>query len=133
MLNGQSKVAFEFADLCTKALGRDFVSFFHPRVETFGAVPFHVTVHFGRRDEIKQLSPPDDPNFYPWTTTMYHYARGVVAFAATGDVPNADVVEIWQVSRRIRTRPTRFIYVTKQPIRYLSCRPRLHDDHRPYT
>ncbi|MCA9999376.1 MAG: hypothetical protein KDE56_26620 [Anaerolineales bacterium] len=58
-------------------------------LEGYSGMKAHVLVRFGRWEEIKAEPMPADPNLYCVTTAMWHYAKGV-AFAATGDIANAE-------------------------------------------
>ena len=89
MLSGQSEVAMHYATLVSDTwLDRESVAPFAFLLEPWVAVKIHVLVRFGRWDEIKVLDVPEDQAFYPYTTAMTYYARGI-AYAATSQVDKA--------------------------------------------
>lgn len=57
-------------------------------LEAFSGMRPHVLVRFGKWEEIIAAPLPPDPQLYPFTTTVWHYAKGV-AYAATGEVASA--------------------------------------------
>lgn len=57
--------------------------------EAYADVGDHVLIRFGRWQEIIDLPMPENPDIYRNLTTIRHYAKGV-AYAATGDVENAE-------------------------------------------
>ncbi len=60
--------------------------------ESYMSMGPHILIRFGRWEEAKALVLPDDPDLFRTLTATTHYARAL-AFAATGDVPNAEVEE----------------------------------------
>ncbi|MBO9435207.1 hypothetical protein J7394_13405 [Ruegeria sp. R13_0] len=60
--------------------------------ESYMSMGPHILIRFGRWEEAKALVLPEDPDLYRTLTATTHYARAL-AFAATGDVPNAEAEE----------------------------------------
>ncbi len=60
--------------------------------ESYMSMGPHILIRFGRWEEAKALALPDDPDLFRTLTATTHYARAL-AFAATGDVPNAEAEE----------------------------------------
>jgi tetratricopeptide (TPR) repeat protein len=58
-------------------------------LEAYHSMRLHVMVRFGRGRQIISDPLPDDPAFYPVTTAMHHYARGV-AYASLGRIAEAE-------------------------------------------
>ena len=58
-------------------------------LEGYYSTRMHVLVRFGRWHDIVAASLPDDPDLYPVTTAMHHYAKGV-AHAALKNFQGAD-------------------------------------------
>jgi tetratricopeptide (TPR) repeat protein len=58
-------------------------------LEGYHSMRTHVMVRFGRWQDIINESLPDDPNLYPMTTAMHHYAKAV-AQATLGNFDVAD-------------------------------------------
>jgi tetratricopeptide (TPR) repeat protein len=50
---------------------------FSTSLEGYYSMSVHVMVRFGRWQEIIDAPLPDDPELYPVSTAMYHYAKGV--------------------------------------------------------
>jgi tetratricopeptide (TPR) repeat protein len=50
---------------------------FSMSLEGYYSMSVHVLVRFGRWQEIIDAPLPDDPDLYPVSTAMYHYAKGV--------------------------------------------------------
>jgi tetratricopeptide (TPR) repeat protein len=50
---------------------------FSTSLEGYCSMTLHVKVRFGRWQEIIETPMPDDPELYPVSTAMHHYARGV--------------------------------------------------------
>jgi len=61
--------------------------------ESFFAMPVHVSVRFGKWQELIDAPMPDDPELFLVTTALWHYAKGV-AYSATGDVENAAAEQV---------------------------------------
>ncbi len=60
--------------------------------ESYMSMGPHILIRFGRWEEAKALALPGDPDLYRTLTATTHYARAL-AYAATGDVPNAEAEE----------------------------------------
>ncbi len=60
--------------------------------ESYMSMGPHILIRFGRWEEAKALALPDDPDLYLTLTATTYYARAL-AFAATGNVPNAEAEE----------------------------------------
>ncbi|KAE8368783.1 hypothetical protein BDV27DRAFT_153605 [Aspergillus caelatus] len=110
MLAGQSKVALRTLDQMESSLTDDVLRVKTPPLadwlEFFKAVRIHVYIRFGLWDEIKNLPLPHDQDLYCVTTTMTHYGKGI-AWAATGNVPEADKErELYHATAK-RVPPTR--------------------------
>jgi tetratricopeptide (TPR) repeat protein len=58
-------------------------------LEAYHSMRLHVMVRFGRWQQIISDPLPDDPAFYPVTTAMHHYARGV-AYASLKRISEAE-------------------------------------------
>jgi tetratricopeptide (TPR) repeat protein len=65
-------------------------------LEGYYSMKMHVMVRFGRWREIIEMPLPDDPELYPVTTAMQHYAKGV-SYAFLKNFPEAE-----QERRRFR-------------------------------
>lgn len=92
MLAGQSKIAFDTANVLAESLTEDLLRVESPPLadwlEGFVATRVHSFVRFGRWESILALELPADTSLYCVTTAMIHYGRGV-AFAAIGRVNEA--------------------------------------------
>ncbi|KAL5118110.1 hypothetical protein ACEQ8H_003945 [Pleosporales sp. CAS-2024a] len=93
MFAGQSQVALQTVDRMEKSLPDSLLRIESPPMadwlEHFKSVRVHVLVRFGRWEELIALDLPEDQHLYCVTTAMLHYGKGV-AYAATGDIENAD-------------------------------------------
>ncbi|MEM7335303.1 MAG: tetratricopeptide repeat protein [Chloroflexota bacterium] len=58
-------------------------------LEGYSGMKVHVYIRFGKWQEIIDEPMPEDQELYCVTTAMWHYGKGV-AFAATGDIENAE-------------------------------------------
>ena len=95
MFDGQCSTAMEYAEatvrqVCPKAIqftmgGTPIGAMFF---ESFCSLPWHVLVRFGKWKEILACQAVD-PNLYPGTAAISHYARGV-AYAVLGQLKEAD-------------------------------------------
>ncbi|KAB8271901.1 hypothetical protein BDV30DRAFT_249805 [Aspergillus minisclerotigenes] len=110
MLAGQSKVALRTLDQMESSLTDDVLRVKTPPLadwlEFFKAVRIHVYIRFGLWDEIKNLPLPHDQDLYCVTTTMTHYGKGI-AWAATGNIPEADKERELYHAAAERVPPTR--------------------------
>lgn len=93
MLSGQSKIALDALDPMEASLTEDVLRVESPPLadwlEFFKAVRVHVYIRFGMWDKLKALEIPQDQELYCTTTAMTYYGKGI-AYAATGDVKEAD-------------------------------------------
>jgi len=89
MFLGQMQVAMDTADELAAALTREILEPMADWLEAFYSMKQHVLIRFGKWDEIKAQSLPDDADLYAMTTALIQYAK-TVAFAATGDIPGAE-------------------------------------------
>lgn len=75
MFEGRSAVALNAARDLTKELPAEVVRAMPAFLDAFMAVPLHVLVRFGRFERI--LDEPQPESHLPFTTAMWHYARGI--------------------------------------------------------
>jgi hypothetical protein len=75
-------------------------------LEGFVPMKAHVLVRFGRWREILDEPLPDDPDLYPVTTAVLHYARGV-AHAALTEIAEAETRQRQFREAVARIPPTR--------------------------
>eukprot|EP00298_Acanthocystis_sp_HF-20_P001498 c11910_g1_i1.p1 GENE.c11910_g1_i1~~c11910_g1_i1.p1 ORF type:complete len:550 (+),score=209.77 c11910_g1_i1:20-1669(+) len=88
MFDGQYQTARNAAEEMNKQLTKEAVMSSPNFFEGFSSIFFHVLIRFGKWEEILQLNPPEDQDFWVSKTVFYHYARGI-AFSALGQVENA--------------------------------------------
>jgi tetratricopeptide (TPR) repeat protein len=92
MFAGQSEVALNTVDRMEASLPISLLRIKSPPMadwlENFASVRVHVLVRFGRWKDLIGLEMPADKDLYCVTAAMMHYGKGV-AYAATGDIPNA--------------------------------------------
>ena len=93
MLLGQSQNALEAANGITNLLTENVLRVDRPHMvntlESYYSMNMHVSVRFGRWQEIIDAPMPPDPALYCVTTAMFHYAKGV-ANAAIGNIEAAE-------------------------------------------
>ncbi|PYI08372.1 TPR domain protein [Aspergillus sclerotiicarbonarius CBS 121057] len=95
MLSGQRQIALQVLDPMESTLTEDVLRTESPPLadwlEFFKSVRVHVYIRFGMWDEIIALSlpPAEKRDLYCVTTAMTHYGKGI-AYAATGNLPDAD-------------------------------------------
>jgi tetratricopeptide (TPR) repeat protein len=82
MFMGRYREAVDAADKICRLLTRDVLAVkdrpkFAMSLEGYYSMKMHVLVRFGRWRDIVQAPLPDDPDLYPVTTAMHHYAKGV--------------------------------------------------------
>ncbi len=82
MFLGQYRPALDAANAIQRILTKDVLSIKgRPKLamttEGYYSMKMHVLVRFGRWHEIIDEPLPDDPELYPVSTAMHHYARGV--------------------------------------------------------
>jgi tetratricopeptide (TPR) repeat protein len=80
--------------------------------ESYMAMAPHVLIRFGRWDEAIAMQPPQDTELYATLTASVHYARSV-AFAATGQVSEAEAEEQVFIAARDRVPETRLNHNNK--------------------
>ncbi|KAF2265738.1 hypothetical protein CC78DRAFT_552756 [Lojkania enalia] len=78
-------------------------------LESWVSVRVHVLVRFGRWKDIIRMKLPEDQQLYSVTTAMLHYGRGV-AYAATGDVKNAEKERDLLYAAVDRVQPSRIAH-----------------------
>ncbi len=88
MFLGQFQPAIEAADELAETLTEDVVRPLADWLEAFIPMKQHVLIRFGKWEEIKAQELPEDRELYSVTTALISYAK-TVAYAATGDIPNA--------------------------------------------
>ncbi|KAL6851304.1 hypothetical protein ACO1O0_008432 [Amphichorda felina] len=93
MLGGKSRAALAATDRMEATVTEEILRVETPALanwmEFFKAVRVHVLIRFGMWDEVKALEPLADRELYCVTNVMRYYGRGI-AYAATGDVEEAD-------------------------------------------
>jgi tetratricopeptide (TPR) repeat protein len=82
MLLGRYKDSIEAADRICALLTAEVLSVkdrpkFAMSLEGYYSMKMHVMVRFGRWREIIEMPLPCDPELYPVTTAMHHYAKGI--------------------------------------------------------
>jgi tetratricopeptide (TPR) repeat protein len=82
MFLGRYRDAIAAANKTCDLLTKDVLSVqgrpkFAMSLEGYYSMKMHVLVRFGRWREIIEAPLPDDPELYPVTTAMHHYAKGV--------------------------------------------------------
>ena len=85
---GNWEKAKEYTGLVDRLTGREFIQIMPLMFEGMGGTWAHVHVRFGKWKEILARPLETDEEFYPSSTAMQRYARGV-ALAATGQVEKA--------------------------------------------
>jgi tetratricopeptide (TPR) repeat protein len=94
MFAGQSGVALEAVGRMEASLPESLLRIQSPPMadwlENFASVRVHVLVRFGRWKELIALEQPEDEELYCVTVAMIHYGKGI-AYAATSDIPNAEL------------------------------------------
>ena len=93
MLAGRYAAAHEAAEKMRETLTEDLLRIDKPYMamllEDYHAMLVHVPVRFGHWQEIVDMALPNDPQLYPVSIAMMHYAKGV-AHAALGNVGLAE-------------------------------------------
>jgi tetratricopeptide (TPR) repeat protein len=77
--------------------------------ESYMSMGPHILIRFGRWDEAKALEIPSDPDLYRTLTATTHYARAI-AFAATGQVAEAEAEEQLFLAAKSRVPETRLMH-----------------------
>ena len=97
MFDGQFATAMKYADeaclkLCPEAINFTINDESIGKIyfESFGSLPWHVLVRFGKWDDILARPLKEDKDLYPGTTATAYYARGI-ACAVLGRLQEAEV------------------------------------------
>jgi tetratricopeptide (TPR) repeat protein len=82
MFSGRYRDAIRAADKLCRMITKEALSLrdrpkFSMSLEGYYSMRTHVLVRFGRWQDIIDEPLPDDPDLYPVTTAMYHYAKAV--------------------------------------------------------
>ncbi|EPS32548.1 hypothetical protein PDE_07508 [Penicillium oxalicum 114-2] len=88
MFAGRKGVALDAVKRMENTLPLELLKAMPDYSEVFMSVRSHVMVRFGMWQEIIDQPLPEDQELFCVTTALAHYAKGV-AYAATGDIPNA--------------------------------------------
>ncbi|KAI5457094.1 TPR domain protein [Mariannaea sp. PMI_226] len=116
MFAGQFRVAIDTVDRMEAALPEEQLRVPSPPMadwlETFQSVRPHVLIRFGKWEDILALTLPKDQELYCVTTATIHYAKGV-AWAATGNVAEAEKERSLFLEAKKRVPPTRIDYPNK--------------------
>ena len=113
MFLGRFRAALETAEEMISTLPREVMTMSSPPMADWleGFVPMkqHVLIRFGKWDDILAQDLPDDRDLFCVTTAMMHYAR-TVAYAATGQIPAADVERELFLAARDRVPESRTLF-----------------------
>ncbi|OQE32662.1 hypothetical protein PENFLA_c001G03922 [Penicillium flavigenum] len=112
MFAGQKQAAFAAVDRMEATLPKELLSAMSDYIEVFMSVRAHIMVRFGMWDEIIEIAIPSDPELYCMTIAVLHYAKGV-AYAATGNVPDAERQRELYRAARDRVPDTRLDWPNK--------------------
>jgi tetratricopeptide (TPR) repeat protein len=82
---------------------------FSTSLEGYYSMSVHVMVRFGRWHEIIDAPLPDDPDLYPVSTAMHHYAKGV-AYASLKQFEDADRERVLFRDSLTRISPQRKVF-----------------------
>ncbi|SMO39930.1 hypothetical protein [Ruegeria faecimaris] len=77
--------------------------------ESYMSMGPHILIRFGRWEEAMALELPSDPDLYCTLTATTHYARAI-AFAATGQVSEAEAEEQLFLAAKARVPETRLLH-----------------------
>ncbi|KAH7158021.1 hypothetical protein B0J13DRAFT_186485 [Dactylonectria estremocensis] len=113
MFAGQSAVALDTVTKIETSIPEGLLRVKSPPMadwlEAFLTLRAHVSVRFGRWEDIIGLELPKDQDLYSMTTAILHYAKGV-AFAATARIQEADDQRaLFQQAVR-RVQPSRTLF-----------------------
>ena len=96
MFDGQYATAIKYAEAIEQQLGPEAVTskidgqpIGSMYLESFGSVPWHVLIRFGKWEEIINRPLKEDKDMYASTVAASYYARAI-AFAVTGQLSEAD-------------------------------------------
>ena len=113
MFLGQIEPALEavrgMADTTPKAMLRIPSPPMADYFESYLAMEPHILVRFGRWEDLIAMDPPEDQELYATLTANVHYARAV-AFAATGQVEEAEAEEHLFLAAKSRVPDTRLLH-----------------------
>lgn len=116
MLAGQSQVALESTDRMEATITEELLRMKSPPMiewmEFFLSLRVHVLIRFGRWEELKRLTVPEDKVLYSVTVAITHYGKAI-AWAATGNLEEADRErELYHAASK-RVPPTRVDFPNK--------------------
>jgi tetratricopeptide (TPR) repeat protein len=116
MFLGQYRTACEAANQMIATIPEELLRVASPPMadwlEGFVSMKMHVYVRFGKWEELMVERLPRDRDLFCVTTAMLHYAKGI-AFAATGQIPAAEVErERFAIALR-RVPETRYVFNNK--------------------
>ncbi len=77
--------------------------------ESYMSMGPHILIRFGRWEEAKALEPPEDSDLFLTLTATTYYARAI-AFAATGQVSEAEAEEQLFLAAKARVPDTRLLH-----------------------
>ncbi|WP_171124816.1 MULTISPECIES: hypothetical protein [unclassified Ruegeria] len=77
--------------------------------ESYMSMGPHILIRFGRWEEAKALEPPEDTDLFLTLTATTYYARAI-AFAATGQVAEAEAEEQLFLAAKARVPDTRLMH-----------------------
>ncbi len=77
--------------------------------ESYMSMGPHILIRFGRWEEAKALEPPEDTDLFLTLTATTYYARAI-AFAATGQVSEAEAEEQLFLAAKARVPDTRLLH-----------------------
>lgn len=113
MFLGQRKPALDAADEMIATLPEELLTVTSPPmadwVEGFVPMKMHVLIRFGMWQEIVDTALPQNQKLFCTTTAMIHYAKGV-AYAATGDIANAEHQKTLFDAAFERVPETRYVF-----------------------
>ncbi|MEM8947722.1 MAG: hypothetical protein AAGA21_07485 [Pseudomonadota bacterium] len=113
MFLGQRQPALDAADEMISTLPEELLKVESPPmadwVEGFVPMKMHVLIRFGMWLEIIDTPLPTNQDLFCTTTAMIHYAKGV-AYAATGDIANAEHQQALFEDAVKRVPDTRYVF-----------------------
>lgn len=113
MFEGRFQIAHDAARELAEQLTPELLAIPSPPMadwlEAFAALEVHVLVRFGRWSDLISLPVPDDGALYCTTTATVHYGRGV-AYAATGQLPQAYIERDALAAAYARIPDTRYLF-----------------------
>jgi tetratricopeptide (TPR) repeat protein len=113
MFLGQFRPAQEAAQGIAETVTKDLLRKDKPHMvatlEGYRSMDMHVLVRFGRWQEIIDWPLPEDPELFPVTTAMHHYAKAV-AHAALGEIAAAEAEKARFEAAVARVPPQRYFF-----------------------